>query len=204
MITTKTTQIKAQSLASEEAKASTYTETMESQESFSVSHLPPELRHKIYASYFTTLPPLEINPSNISTKHHLTTPLALASPFFESDIPSTTFYSSTTFSFSSGKAIQYFAEQQRNIKRIKIEYGQEKGLEAKNRDWVYLMHTWFESLEEAIFEVGEKGDGDFGAWWGCVRDAVREGWCCRNQKGKVLVLRCEFRGKEVVRELVKA
>jgi len=99
--------------------------------------------------------------------------------------------------------MQEFAAHQRNVRKIKIVYGQEKGVDARNRDWVYLMHSCFEGLEEVGFEIGGKGILGFAAWWGCVREAVREGWCCRERKGDSLVVRCEVGGKEVVREFVK-
>ena len=93
--------------------------------------------------------------------------------------------------------------------------------EARNWDWVYLVNVCYEGLEEVTCELGEgeaNTDCDcFAGWWECVRDAVREGWCCKGKgKGKskskrgggrereeMLILRCEIEGKEVASEVLK-
>jgi hypothetical protein len=139
MSTTKTTQV-TKTAISAPMNTSEGIGLGQNQKSFPISQLPPELRHKIHASYFNNLPPVDITPSNSTSHHHLSNPLALASPFFASDIPTNTFYSSSTFTFSSGKVMRDFSAQDRNseiVKKIKIVYGKEKGVEeAKNRDWV--------------------------------------------------------------------
>jgi hypothetical protein len=68
------------------------------------------------------------------------------------------------------------------------------------------MNACFEGLEEVTCEIEVRGDADcFGAWWSCVRDAAREGWCCKrgNGKGEALVLKYEFEGQEIARETLK-
>lgn len=48
--------------------------------------------------------------------------------------------------------------------------------EPPTRDWVYLLNSCFENLEEITFSV-DRGVCvlGFGHWWGCVMDACREG-----------------------------
>ena len=66
------------------------------------------------------------------------------------------------------------------------------------RDWVYLLTENFPGLEEGTFAIDRKRGGMepehmcFGNWWGCVRDAVREGLGYASGER-------EGRGKRVVR-----
>lgn len=67
------------------------------------------------------------------------------------------------------------------------------------RDWVYLLTSNFEELEEMTFAVDKDSGGlgmghmCFGNWWGCVRDAVREGLHpdSRDREKRRVVLRVE-------------
>jgi hypothetical protein len=76
-----------------------------------------------------------------------------------------------------------FSRQER-IRKIKIMYGKE--MECLSRDWVVIINECFEGLEEVAFVV-EGGVGIGGLWWGCVRDAVREGVCSRGKKKGLLL-----------------
>ncbi len=99
---------------------------------FTISNLPPELRHQIYAEYFHSLPPLLISHdtlsllklttkpdnepnTNTSTARLLSArilsrnPLALASPFFEADILSSIFLSNLTFEFTCTGVLKSFS-----------------------------------------------------------------------------------------------
>ena len=83
---------------------------------------------------------------------------------------------------------------------------------------MFLIQDSFKELEELTFEVEDKVWNRI--WWECVRDAVREGWCCgcvnegkepgscgkngKNGGSKKLVLRVECQetgvtGEEVLR-----
>jgi hypothetical protein len=47
------------------------------------------------------------------------------------------------------------------------------------------MNECFERLEEVAFELERERCGlNFGNWWGCVRDAVREGLSSQTSEGK--------------------
>jgi hypothetical protein len=143
---------------------------------FPVSRLPPELRHKIYTHYFTTLPPFSItqasNPPLISTIQ-----LSLASPYLYYDIPPRLFYQNTIFSFSCPQILQSFpSKSSAFVKRVNIEYGD---ISKRGPDWVYLCVV-----------VNGEGEAVFEGWWRCVRDAVREAG------GNGVVVRAESRDGE--------
>lgn len=202
MTITKTSQSNMPVLRCESSMTTTSSENMDSTagkgDIFPISHLPPELRHKIYVYYYTSLPATE-------SKTHLSTPLALASPFLAADIPPSIFYSAATFSFSSGDVLRDFAQRGRNseiVKRIRIVTGREKREQVVHRDWVYLISSHFEGLGEVVFDV-ERGSDGFGGWWDCVKDAVREGWCCQEGRGRKMILGCHVGELEMVREILK-
>lgn len=76
------------------------------------------------------------------------------------------------------------------IRRVKIPLKCEGGI---GWDWVFLVLSSFPGLEELEFEVDRKDVCASlwkSAWWDCVRDAVREVWCCegRRKKGKGLTV----------------
>jgi hypothetical protein len=164
------------------------------QQKFPISKLPPELRRNIYALYLTSLNPISVTTENASHPLHEETPLSLSSPFFSSEISHLIFHHSGKFSFSSGEAMKIFSSQLsrcQQVRRIRIAYGKE--IDCPNRDWVVLIDSCFENLEEVTFSVERsKGEGvvEFGGlWWECMRDAVREGGCGRRKKP--LMLRVE-------------
>ena len=78
------------------------------------------------------------------------------------------------------------------MRKIKIIYGKD---DCPTRDWVFLINSCFLRLDEITFSI-EKGtcDLEFGSWWECVREAVREGLCERRGtgKGRWLVLRVGY------------
>jgi len=148
---------------------------------FSISKLPYELRQLIYEQYFNSLPALTIAPNTSEkTLHHLT-PLSLASPFLTRDITPRIFYHNTLLSFSCPQTLIKFSQLQErstNTRRIQIQYG-EITSHFVTPDWVFLVLSKFEKVEELVFVVKigrEKGDCDLlGIWWKCVVDAAREG-----------------------------
>ena len=66
----------------------------------------------------------------------------------------------------------------KDVRKVKVLYGR---YDRPTRDWVYLLTSSFETLEEMTFAVDKERGGlgvrhvVFGSWWGCVEDAVREG-----------------------------
>ncbi len=146
--------------------------------SFPISDLPSELRNEIYTHYFASLPPLSIIPDDVTSAVHNHIALALSSPYCESDILPSIFYSNTTFSFSNRKILRNFAkgEGRDRIARVRIEYGTLS--RCHRTDWVFLLFPNFEQLREVTFafDAGVKEwDGScFRQWLACVRDAMRE------------------------------
>jgi hypothetical protein len=146
--------------------------------SFPISDLPSELRHEIYTHYFASLPPLSITLDNITSALHLRTKLALSSPYFESDLLPSIFYSNCTLSFSNPKVLRNFAEGEGRdrVARVRIEYGTLS--RCHRTDWVFLLFQNFEYLREVTFAFDADGlewDGScFRQWLACVRDAMRE------------------------------
>lgn len=60
-----------------------------------------------------------------------------------------------------------------SVRRIKILYGADQ---SPTRDWVYLIDSCFENLQEITFSIDRESFGSgFGQWWGCMRDACGEG-----------------------------
>ena len=163
--------------------------------SFSIAHLPVELRQQIYGSYIKTLAMVEITAENAALPLHVLHPLAFSSPFFPYDIPSQFYYQNATFSFSSGADMRAFSElhsRKREVKNIIIYEGKD---ESPTRDWVFLMNDCFENLESVEFILSKKkglcrmcGNNVFESWWGALRDAVRESRCGR-QRSLVLKVR---------------
>ena len=156
-----------------------------SSKSFSISDLPSELRNEIYAHYFASLSPLSITPDNVTAIHNQTD-LSLSSPYFESDILPSIFYSNSTFSFLNPKILRNFAkgEGRDRVASVRIEYG---SLSRCHRtDWVFLLFQNFGHLREVTFAFdadGREWDGScFGQWLACVRDAVREAANSRVEK----------------------
>ena len=143
-----------------------------------ISDLPSELRNEIYAHYFASLVPLLIGPDNVTSAIHNQTNLCLASPYFESDILPTIFYSYNTFSFSNPKVLRNFAKGggRDKVAKVRIEYGTLS--RCHRTDWVFLLFQNFEHLRAVTFAFdagGKDWDGScFGQWLGCVRDAMRE------------------------------
>jgi hypothetical protein len=169
--------------------------------SFRISDLPPELRNEFFAHYFASLPPLSISFDNFTSAIHNQTDLFLSSPYFESDILPSIFYSNSTFSFSNPKMLRNFArgEGRDRVARVRIEYG---SLSRCHRtDWVFLLFQKFQHLKEVTFAFdagGKEWDGCcFRQWLACVRDAVREAANSRVEKrgrgeneGVVLKVEC--------------
>ncbi|PMD26776.1 hypothetical protein NA56DRAFT_296525 [Hyaloscypha hepaticicola] len=116
--------------------------------SFPISNLPSELRNEIYAHYFASLPPLSIIPANVTSTIHNQTDLALSSPYFESDILPSIFYSNFTFSFSNPKVLRNFAkgEGRDRVARVRIEYGTLS--RCHRTDCVFLLFQNFGHLRE--------------------------------------------------------
>jgi hypothetical protein len=168
--------------------------------SFPISDLPYEIRQLIYTFYFASLPTQNITCINGRLPLHTLTPLCLASPFLASDPAPSLFYKHTEFSFSCPTGLKTFAEcisdMKQDIRRAKIMYGR---YDQPTRDWVYLLTSNFEELEEMTFAVDKDSGGlgmghmCFGNWWGCVRDAVREGLHpdSRDREKRRVVLRVE-------------
>jgi hypothetical protein len=160
-------------------------------EPFPIAQLPYELRQLIYSHYFASLPAQDITCSNARLPHHSVIPLALSSPFLEFDPASNLLYRNTTFSFSCPEALKTFSktlssgsgnvDKKKEVRKVKVLYGR---YDQPTRDWVYLLTSNFPQLEEVTFLVDtEKSGFDvelgcFGNWWGCVRNAVREGLSC--------------------------
>ena len=162
-------------------------------EAFPIAQLPYELRQLIYTYYFASLSTQEVTcPSaGLPHPHHSLTPLAQSSPFLECDPVPKQFYRNATFSFSCPEALKSFStalssaaknvDGRKDVRKVKIVYGR---YSQPTRDWVFLLTSNFPWLEEVTFAMdGEKsefgaGHGCFGNWWGCVRDAVREGLSC--------------------------
>ena len=146
--------------------------------SFHISDLPSELRNEIYAHYFASLPPLSITLDNVTSAIHNQTDLALSSPYFESEILPSIFYSKSTFSFSNPKVLRNFTkgEGRDRVARVRIEYGTLS--RCHRTDWVFLLFQNFEHLREVTFAFdagGKEWDGCcFRQWLACVRDAMRE------------------------------
>jgi hypothetical protein len=184
---------------------------------FSIAQLPYELRQLIYMRFFSSLPTQDITCSNARLTHHSLTCLALSSPFLALDASKTLFYRNATFSFNCPEALKTFAktivsechpevsDRRNDIRKVKILYGR---YDQPTRDWVYLLASNFEGLEEVTFSVDRVKEGFgighmcFGNWWGCVRDAVREG-LVGDSKRKEVVLRVED-GEWGVVEVVRA
>lgn len=93
-----------------------------------------------------------------------------------------------------------FAVLHPRVRKINAVFGKEKGLEARNRDWLYLMNG-FERLEEVTF-VKKNADG-LANWWYCVQEAAREMWCSKGQKGKMPVLFLKEIGEKGVVDMYK-
>jgi hypothetical protein len=118
-----------------------------------VAYLPYELRQLIYESYIRSLPPVTISKANAACPLHLEHALSQSSPFFVSDIPPSTFHQQTTFAFSCGSALNTFSSsfsRRKEVRKIRIEYGKDEVL---TRDWVYLLSSCFERLEEVSLSV---------------------------------------------------
>jgi hypothetical protein len=162
---------------------------------FPISQLPAEIRTQIYGYYFASLPSIpitdtdlksdaDIKPPSTTVHHNLLTHtlLALSSPFFLQDIPLQTFLLSSTFTFTSGSALRLFPSLLPQylihpVRKIRIQYQTlQSEKNARDPDWVFLIHEACPDLEEVTFEVGAEVWS--GEWIASVRDAVREGWCC--------------------------
>lgn len=95
------------------------------------------------------------------------------------------------------------SDRRKEVREARIWYGR---YDQPTRDWVYLLTSNFEGLEEMTFAVdkekGGMGAGHicFGNWWGCVRDAVREGLCDRERERRMR-LRVQD-GEWVIEEVV--
>lgn len=69
-------------------------------------------------------------------------------------------------------------DKRKDIRKVKILYGR---YDQPTHDWAFLLTTSSPSLSEVTFSVDREkgglsvGDRCFGNWWGCVKDAVREG-----------------------------
>jgi hypothetical protein len=181
---------------------------------FPIAHLPYELRQLIYTQYFASLPSQNITCSNALFPHHTATALAVASPFLLRDSLPPLFYKHTVFSFSCPEALKTFSrtlfsgsdlksrfgsserdenkefDKRRDVRRVKVWYGRSG---QPTRDWVYLLVSNFDALEEVTFVVDREKDSFgvgqmcFGNWWQCVRDAMREGLISKQNQGKVLL-----------------
>jgi len=144
---------------------------------FPIATLPFELRQLIYTFYIASLPPINITTSKAHLAHDTSTSLSLSSPTLFS-FPPRLFYQNTTFEFSCPQALKDFAasaSEKRHVRNVRIRYGRYDGL---TRDWVFLLAGNFEGLREVTFVIDgekERGMGTCGKWWGCVRDAFREG-----------------------------
>ncbi|KAH9212443.1 hypothetical protein DL95DRAFT_464007 [Leptodontidium sp. 2 PMI_412] len=182
---------------------------------FPVLSLPPELLHQIATEYFASLPSQTITPSNLHLPLHDLTPLTLAltSPnhsIENSPLPPSLYYTHTTFLFSAPSLLQPFStlfNRAEKVRKVKVWYGAVRpfGLGRGREDWVFKLLSCFQGLEEVGFVVeagmGEGCDREMhrrvvGAWWECVRDAVREGVNAsvtgnRRTKGLVLSIECE-------------
>jgi hypothetical protein len=99
------------------------------------------------------------------------------------------------------QAFAGFEGRAETVRNIHIVWGKD---ESPTRDWVHFMSSCFIDLKTATFSLergkqcfGFGGVEQFGAWWDCVRDAVREGLASGStgrrskRKGKGLVLRVE-------------
>jgi hypothetical protein len=149
---------------------------------FPIARLPYELRQLVYTFYHHSLPPITITKSNTKSPLHQHTNLGLSSPFFAADVSPTLFYQNAVFEFLHGEDMKSFSlhyERGRDVREIEVVYGGGGYF----TDWVYLLQSCFHGLEEIIFGVERDLGGKveiseargFGPWWGCVRDAVREG-----------------------------
>ena len=124
----------------------TMTSALPAISTFPISSLPPELRHKIYAEYFRSLSPVPIAHSTITIlipsttrstvpiftaklhSHIISqTPLALANPIFDVNIPLHVILSNLTFSFTCACVMQILAslltEINTKIRSVQILYG---------------------------------------------------------------------------------
>ncbi len=85
------------------------------------------------------------------------------------------------------------------VRKVRILYGQYNSVQA--RDWVYVLMSNFPRVNYVCFGVEGTGlhqrdtHGCFGDWWGCIRDAVREGLSIQSEeqggKGRIVRLRVE-------------
>ncbi|KAF8854471.1 hypothetical protein BDZ45DRAFT_676926 [Acephala macrosclerotiorum] len=90
-------------------------------------------------------------------------------------------FSSPLLSFSSSTFDDEKMDEipRKHVRKLRINYG---GISDQGPDWVYLMLKAFERLEEVVFVVDEGcrccglGSERLEHWWGCVRDAFREGY----------------------------
>jgi hypothetical protein len=171
---------------------------------FKLTALPSEIRIKVYEEYFCNLSAIEVTKDDAASTQSSDrelwelTPLVQASPFFKRDVPTRTFYQTATFSFALGGAMRTFAAGEGcwGVRKVVVEYGVEKGMHARGRDWVLLLNECFEWLEVVEFKLAKMSmmgwEGwNLEGWWTAVVDAVREG-----QRGlrTGLKLRCNLEG----------
>jgi hypothetical protein len=142
---------------------------------FPISELPYEIRQFIYREYLQQLPECRITCSNALHGLHHETALALASPFFASELSPRLFHDVSAFSFSRGEDLKMFssaAARAETVRTVRICYGPP---EPQDRDWVFLAQSCFWALEELTFVLEGEWAGLFASWWEMLVDAVGEG-----------------------------
>lgn len=160
-------------------------------EGFPITHLPLEIQHQIYASYFSSLPPISTPTTSTSicllTEMYTRTPLLLSSPYFEYAIPPALVYKYAVFIFERSDDVKSFVssdiEGLRRIRHVRILYGD---ICKEGPDWVYILLENLREVKSVVFVVSgrvgsrcEKCKKAFHDWWRCIRDALREGVATR-------------------------
>ncbi|KAK0119956.1 hypothetical protein ONS95_011380 [Cadophora gregata] len=197
---------------------------------FPLLSLPLELLHQIVSNYYALLPHLTITQCNHHLPHHALTPLALSNPLLLAILPPSFYYAHATFVFSSPSLLQPFGNhfnRSNQVRKIKIWYGtlgplgpgtaareqseNDHGKGNGRQDWVFSFLEAFKGLEEVTFVIELGISKSFcersqhmrvmEGWWGCVRDAVREGIGARpvgrgrkrigNENGLTVKVECE-------------
>lgn len=193
---------------------------------FPISHLPAELRLKIYTEFFVSLPAIPITHS-VLTEHnanpiakgtnqspclnasmqtttyskqffHLNNPFVLSSPFFAFDVPPYFYYRYTEFSFSCAFVLKEFATLSPLHRQIRHVRVEYGCLQRQGPDWVFLLSACFEKLESVVLVVEhlQEPGERFENWWECVKGAMRE--AVGEKRGNGVLVRIENECGEIV------